>query len=29
VDDFLEAERAAVAENIAELARLAPFKKEQ
>jgi predicted N-acyltransferase len=28
VDDFLEAERAAVAENIAELARHAPFKKE-
>ena len=27
VDDFLEAERAAVAENIAELARHAPFKK--
>ncbi len=29
VDDFLEAERAAVAENIAELARHAPFKKER
>ncbi|HXB52075.1 MAG TPA: GNAT family N-acetyltransferase, partial [Rhizomicrobium sp.] len=28
VDDFLEAERAAVAENMAELARHAPFKKE-
>lgn len=28
VDDFLEAERAAVAENISELARHAPFKKE-
>jgi len=27
VDDFLEAERAAVAENISELARHAPFKK--
>ena len=27
VDDFLEAERAAVAENIAELARHAPFRK--
>ena len=29
VDDFLEAERAAVAENIAELARHAPFKKKE
>jgi uncharacterized protein len=29
VDDFLEAERAAVAESIAELARHAPFKKER
>ncbi len=28
VDDFLEAERVAVAENIAELARHAPFKKD-
>lgn len=28
VDDFLEAERAAVAENIAELAQHAPFRKE-
>ncbi len=29
VDDFLEAERAAVTENIADLAQLAPFKKER
>jgi uncharacterized protein len=29
VDDFLAAERAAVAENIADLARHAPFRKEQ
>jgi predicted N-acyltransferase len=29
VDDFLEAERAAVAENISELARHAPFRKEK
>jgi hypothetical protein len=28
VDDFLEAEREAVAENIAELARHAPFRKD-
>ena len=28
VDDFLEAERQAVAENIAELARHAPFRKD-
>jgi predicted N-acyltransferase len=28
VDEFLEAERAAVAENISELARHAPFKKD-
>jgi predicted N-acyltransferase len=27
VDDFLEAERAAVAENITDLARHAPFRK--
>ena len=29
VDDFLEAERAAVAENISELARHAPFRKDK
>jgi predicted N-acyltransferase len=29
VDDFLDAERAAVAENIADLARHAPFKKKE
>ena len=29
VDDFLEAEREAVAENIAELARHAPFRKDE
>ncbi len=28
VDDFLDAERAAVTENIEELARHAPFRKE-